>query len=146
MARCGADMPTAQEKPRPLIDDLTRPFWEAAREHRLVIQRCQECGHFNHPPRPVCNACHSAALAFEPVSGRGSIYSFSVMYQPNVTGFGDELPYLNILVELEEQPQLFLVSNLPEAQREQVRIGGRVEVCFEDVDAELTLPKFRLVA
>ena len=94
----------------------------------------------------MCNACHSAALAFEPVSGRGTIYSFSAMYQPNVAGFGDELPYLNILVELEEQPQLFLVSNLPEAQREQVQIGGKVGVYFEDVDAELTLPKFRLVA
>ncbi len=139
-------MSTAQEKPRPLIDDLTRPFWEAAREHCLVIQRCQDCHHFNHPPRPVCTACHRAALTFEPVSGRGSIYSFSVMYQPNVTGFGDELPYLNILVELEEQPQLFLVSNLPGTQREQVRIGRRVEVYFEDVDAELTLPKFRFVA
>jgi len=139
-------MATAQEKPRPLIDALTRPFWEAAREHRLVIQRCQDCRYFNHPPRPVCHACQSAALAFEPVSGRGTIYSFSVMYQPNVAGFGDELPYLNILVELEEQPQLFLVSHLPEAQREQVRIGGKVEVYFEDVDTELTLPKFRLVA
>ncbi len=139
-------MSIVQEKPRPLIDDLTRPFWEAAREHRLVMQRCQDCRHFHHPPRPVCTACQSAALAFEPVSGRGTIYSFSVMYQPNVAGFGDELPYLNILVELEEQPQLLLVSNLPEAQREQVRIGGRVKVYFEDVDADLTLPKFRLVA
>ena len=138
-------MSTTQEKPRPLIDDLTRPFWEAAREHRLVIQRCQDCRHFNHPPRPVCPACQSAALAFEPVSGRGTIYSFSVMYQPNVAGFGDELPYLNILVELEEQPRLFVVSDLPGAYREQVRIGGRVEVSFEDVDAELTLPKFRLL-
>ncbi len=139
-------MAATQEKPRPLIDDLTRPFWEAAREHRLVIQRCQDCRYFNHPPRSVCNACHSAALTFEPVSGRGTIYSFSVMYQPNVAGFGDELPYLNILVELEEQPQIFLVSNLSEVQREQVRIGGQVEVYFEDVDAELTLPKFRLIA
>ena len=138
-------MPTAQEKPRPLIDDLTRPFWEAAREQRLVIQRCRDCHHFNHPPRPVCDACHGAALTFEPVSGRGTIYSFSVMYQPNVAGFGDELPYLNILVELEEQPQLFLVSDLPAAQREQVQVGGKVEVYFEAVDADLTLPKFRLL-
>ncbi len=138
-------MSTVQEKPRPLIDDLTRPFWEAAREHRLVIQRCQECRHFNHPPRPVCNACHSAALTFEQISGRGTVYSFSVMYQPNVAGFGDELPYLSILVELEEQPRLFMVSDLPAAHREQVRIDGRVEVYFQDVDAELTLPKFRLV-
>ncbi len=138
-------MPTTQEKPRPLIDDLTRPFWDAATEHRLVIQRCQDCRHFNHPPRPVCDACHSETLTFEQVSGRGTIYSFSVMYQPNVAGFGDELPYLNILIELEEQPQLFLVSYLPAVQREQVRVDGKVEVYFEDVDAELTLPKFRLL-
>ncbi len=139
-------MATAQEKPRPLIDGLTRPFWEASREHRLIIQRCQDCRYFNHPPRSVCDACHSVALAFEPVRGRGTIYSFSVMYQPNVPGFGDELPYLNILVELEEQPQLLMVSNLPGTHREQVRIGGKVEVYFKDIDAELTLPKFRLVA
>ena len=138
-------MSTIQEKPRPLIDDLTRPFWDAATEHRLVIQRCQDCRHFNHPPRPVCDACHSETLTFEQVSGRGTIYSFSVMYQPNVAGFGDELPYLNILIELEEQPQLFLVSYLPAVQREQVRVDGKVEVYFEDVDAELTLPKFRLL-
>ena len=68
------------------------------------------------------------------------------MYQPNVAGFGDELPYLNILIELEEQQRLFLVSHLPDSEREQVQIGRNVEVYFEDVDAELTLPKFRLVA
>ena len=93
----------------------------------------------------MCQACHGAALTFESVSGRGTIYSFSVMYQPNVAGFGDELPYLNILVELEEQPQLFLVSDLPAAHRERVQVGGKVEVYFEEVDAELTLPKFRLL-
>ena len=108
----------------------------AARTVTILITRRVRC------VRPV----NGAALTFEPVSGRGTIYSFSVMYQPNVAGFGDELPYLNILVELEEQPQLFLVSDLPAAQHEQVRVGGKVEVYFEDVDAELTLPKFCLVA
>ena len=138
-------MSDAREKPRPLIDDLTRPFWDAAKEHRLIIQRCQDCSHFNHPPRQVCDVCHGGELAFEQVSGRGTIYSFSVMYQPNVAGFGDELPYLNILIELEEQPQLFLVSHLPDSEREHVQIGRNVEVYFENVDVELTLPKFRLL-
>ncbi len=139
-------MSDAREKPRPLIDDLTRPFWDAAKERRLVIQRCQDCSHLHHPPRPVCDACHSKTLTFEQVSGRGRIYSFSVMHQPNVAGFADELPYLNILIELEEQQRLFLVSHLPDSEREHVRIGRKVEVYFEDVDAELTLPKFKLVA
>ena len=93
----------------------------------------------------MCDACHSGELTFEPVSGRGTIYSFSVMHQPNVAGFANELPSLNILIELEEQQRLFLVSHLPDSEREHVRIGRKVEVYFEDVDAELTLPKFQLV-
>jgi uncharacterized OB-fold protein len=67
------------------------------------------------------------------------------MHQPNIAGFEEEIPYLNILVELEEQPLLFMVSNLPAAEEKRIRIGGRVEVCFEDVDAETTLPQFRPV-
>ena len=138
-------MATRSEKPRPAADDLSRPFWEAARRHQLVIQRCQDCGFFNHPPRPACDACQSLQLQFEPVSGRGTIYSFTVMHQPNVAGFEDQIPYINILVELKEQPLLFMVSNLPASEQEKVCIGGQVEVSFTDVDADLTLPQFRPV-
>ncbi|MBI3301858.1 MAG: OB-fold domain-containing protein [Deltaproteobacteria bacterium] len=138
-------MTNRREKPLPAVDDLSRPFWEAARQHRLVVQRCRECGYFNHPPRPACDACQSQQLHFEPVSGRGTIYSFTVMHQPNIAGFEDQIPYLNLLVELEEQPLLFMVSNLPASAEEKMRIGGRVEVFFEDVDAETTLPQFRPV-
>lgn len=137
-------MPTRSERPRPVADECSQPFWEAAQRHQLVIQRCRECGYFNHPPRPVCDACLSQHLEFEPVSGRGTIHSFTIMHQPNIAGFEDQIPYLNILVELEEQPLLLMVSNLPIAEREKVRIGARVEVYFEKVDAELTLPQFRV--
>jgi uncharacterized OB-fold protein len=138
-------MPNRSERPHPVADDLSRPFWEAAQRHQLVIQRCQECGYFNHPPRPACDACQSQSLQFEPVSGRGTIYSFSVMHQPNIAGFEDQIPYLNIFVELAEQPLLFMVSDLPISEREKVRIGASVEVYFDRVDAELTLPQFQLV-
>jgi uncharacterized OB-fold protein len=67
------------------------------------------------------------------------------MHQPNIAGFEDQIPYVNILVELEEQPLLFMVSNLPGSEKDKVRIGGRVEVYFENVDDEITLPQFRLV-
>jgi uncharacterized OB-fold protein len=138
-------MPTRSERPRPVVDDLSRPFWEAAQRHQLVVQHCQDCGSFNHPPRPACDACQSQHLQFESVSGRGTIYSFSVMHQPNIAGFEDQIPYLNILVELEEQPLLFMVSNLPIAEREKVRIGARVEVYFDEIDTDLTLPQFQVV-
>ena len=133
------------KKPLPAPDELSQPFWEAAKQHRLVIQRCQDCGYFNHPPRPACDACQSQQLQFEPVSGRGTIYSFTVMHQPNIAGFEDQIPYVNIFVELEEQPLLFMVSNLSGSEKDKVRIGGRVEVHFEDVNDEITLPQFRLV-
>lgn len=138
-------MSQQSRRPLPAVDDLTRPFWEAARQQQLVVQRCSECGYFNHPPRPVCDACQSQQLAFAPVSGKGTIYTFSVMYQPNIAGFEDQIPYLNVLVELDEQPRLFMVANLPGSERDKVKIGGRVEVYFEKIDDETTLPVFRLV-
>ena len=138
-------MPDRNKKPLPAPDELSQPFWEAAKQRRLVVQRCQECGYFNHPPRPACDACQSQQFQFEPVSGRGAIYSFTVMHQPNIAGFENQIPYINILVELEEQPLLFMVSNLPGSEKDKVRIGERVEAYFEEVDAEVTLPQFRLV-
>jgi uncharacterized OB-fold protein len=139
-------MPKEQQpKPLPAVDDLTRPFWEAATRHQLVVQRCQDCEYFNHPPRPMCDACQSQRLAFVPVSGRGRIYSFTVMHQPNIAGFEQDIPYLNLLIELEEQPRLFMISFLPISATENVRIGGAVEVYFTPVNEEITLPQFRPV-
>jgi len=138
-------MTSRQGRPLPVADDLSQPFWEAAKQRRLVVQRCRECGYFNHPPRPACDACQSQQLQFEPVSGRGTIYSFTVMHQPNIAGFEDQIPYINILVELEEQPLLFMVSNLPASDLDKIKIGGQVEVYFEEVDPDTTLPQFRPV-
>jgi hypothetical protein len=137
-------MSTQNRRPLPLADELTRPFWEAAKQHQLVVQRCRECGYFNHPPRTVCDACQSQQLTFTPVSGKGTIYTFSVMHQQNIAGFEEQTPYLNLLVELDEQPRLFMVANLPGSERERVKIGGRVEVYFEKLDEEISLPQFRV--
>jgi len=136
---------TNSPKPLPAIDDLTRPFWQAAARQQLMIQRCQECNYFNHPPRPLCDACLSQRLEFVPVSGRGTVYSYTIMHQPNIAGFEKEVPYINILVELDEQPRLFMVSYLPMVEQSKIRIGGRVEVTFEKINDEVTLPQFRLV-
>ena len=138
-------MTNRQGRPLPVADDLSQPFWEAAKQQRLVVQRCRECGYFNHPPRLACDACQSQQLQFEPVSGQGTIYSFTVMHQPNVAGFENQIPYINILVELEEQPLLFMVSNLPASDLDKIKIGGQVEVYFEEVDPDTTLPQFRPV-
>jgi uncharacterized protein len=138
-----ASVSEGRAKPIPVADETSTPFWTAAREHRLVIQRC-ECGYYNHPPRAVCDACLSQTLKFVPVSGRGTIYSFTVMHQRDVGGFEGEAPFVNLVVELDEQPMLLMVANVPGAERERVRIGARVEVWFENRGGETVLPQFRL--
>jgi uncharacterized protein len=138
-------MSDARPKPIPIADEITRPFWEAARQRRLVIQRCATCGYYNHPPRNVCDACLSQELRFEPVSGRGRIHTFTTMHQRDVAGFESEAPFINIVVELEEQPMLLMVSNLPISQRERVHIGTSVEVDFEDRGAGVVVPEFRIM-
>jgi uncharacterized protein len=127
----------------PAISDLTRPFWEAAREGRLVIQRCGDCAYFNHPPRAACDRCLSPKLAFEPVSGLGTVWSFTVMHQQSVAGFEASVPYRTALVELDEQAMLLLVTNLPGASAESARIGQRVSATFEPLEGGLVLPQFK---
>jgi len=135
----------AVKKPVPVADDLTGPFWDAAKERRLVVQRCGSCGYYNHPPRPYCDACSAQELRFEPVSGRGVIYSFTVMHQRDVAGFEDEAPFINIVVELSEQPRLLMVSNLALSERAKVKIGAAAEVYFEDRGEGVVIPQFRIV-
>lgn len=129
-------------RPTPVITDLTRPFWESAARGALAIQRCLDCEYYNHPPRETCDACLSPALVFQPVSGRGTVWSFSTMHQRSVAGFEESVPYLTALVELDEQPMLLLVTNLPSVAPDRVAIGQRVRVTFESLGDDLSLPQF----
>ena len=132
----------APARAEPVITDLTRPFWDAAGEGTLAIQCCRDCAYFNHPPRTACDRCLSDALAFEPVSGLGTIWSFTVNHQKSVAGFEASVPYLTALVELDEQPMLLLVTNLPGTSADSASIGQRVRVAFETLDNGLVLPQF----
>ena len=85
-----------------------------------MIQRCADCRYYNHPPKAACDQCLSTNLVFEDVSGNGSVWSYTVMHQKSVAGFEDAVPYLTALIELDEQPMLLLVTNLP-APRRRVR-------------------------
>jgi uncharacterized OB-fold protein len=138
-------MSEARPKPTPIPDDVTRPFWDAAKERRLVVQRCGACGYYNHPPRTVCDACLSQELSFQQVSGRGRVHTFTVMHQRDVPGFESEAPFISIVAELEEQPMLLMVSNLPMSERERVSIGAPVMVEFEDRGNGVVVPQFRLL-
>jgi uncharacterized protein len=134
---------TVVEPPRPQPDALTEPFWQGCVDHRLVIQRCQSCRHFIHWPRPVCRFCLSTDLASAEVSGRGRLYSYTVVTQAFHPYYLDKLPYLLATVELEEQPGLMFFTRLTGCTEDEAEIGAAMEVVFEDAAPGLTFPLFR---
>lgn len=125
--------------PRP--DELNGPYWEAAAEHRLVIQRCVACGRFNHPPVVSCPSCHSHDFDWPTMSGRGHLYTFTVAHHSVHPVTAGSMPYILALVELEEGPRL--LTNLRDIQPDDVHVGLALEVLFEDLDEVTTLPQFR---
>src|SRR5579871_2981660 len=97
------------KRPVPVPTPLTQPFWDAAKEGKLAIQRCTQCGRYFHPPTTICLNCHSLALEFAPVSGSGKIAARTIMHDPRIQGFGENVvPFAVIAVELDEQPGLLL--------------------------------------
>ena len=131
----------AYRKPLPRIDEESRGFWEALARHELYFQRCRDCGTKRFYPRALCTSCLSSATEWVRASGRGTVHTFSVTHQNQVPGFRDELPYVLAIVELEEGVRL--MTNVVGCAPDAVRIGMAVEVVFEDVTPEVTLPKFR---
>ena len=125
--------------PHPDLD--TAPYWDAAREHKLKIPKCSQCGTFVFPPRPVCPTCHGDSLKWTEVSGRGAVYTFTITHDKFVAGF--EPPYVVAQVELEEQPGLRLQTNILECEVPDVHIGMPVEVTFEDRPENVSIPQFR---
>ncbi|HXA28417.1 MAG TPA: Zn-ribbon domain-containing OB-fold protein [Candidatus Angelobacter sp.] len=134
----------AARPPRPLpeLDLWNRAFWTGGAEGRLMIARCASCGYWLHPPGPVCPECLSREVGAQEVSGRGTVNTFTVNHQPWHPAFAT--PYVIALVELDEQPQLRLVTNLVDCDPAQLRIGMPVEVCFEQVE-DVFIPLFRPV-
>jgi uncharacterized OB-fold protein len=133
-------------RPVPVPDELSAPFWAAAAEHVLTAARCGQCQLFTLPPDIVCERCGSAdpQFAYEPLSGGGTIRSWTVARQSFLPGFVDLLPYLLVDVELVEQADLRLIGRLLDGPDTAVRVGDPVVVEFEDVAPGVAVPAFRL--
>ena len=136
-----AKAPAKMPRPRPSLN-LDNTFWfEAAKEHRLVIQKCSSCGRLRHPPGPMCAECHSTEWEAVDASGKGTVYSFVINHYPQVPSF--DYPLAVAVIELEEGTRL--VANVIGIEPHDIEIGMPVEVEFVDHDDELTLPAFRPV-
>jgi uncharacterized OB-fold protein len=133
-------MTAEYKKELPPITLATKPFWLAAKRHELMAYKCLNCGTY-YWPAVDCMACHSPKMQWVKVSGKGEIYTYTVMHQLYQPGWQDEIPYNISWVKLDEGP--IFMSNVVGCPNEDIKIGMRVEVVFDDVTDEVTLPKFR---
>lgn len=131
------------EKPLPFPSPWSRPFWEGCRRHELLIQHCKDCGANIFYPKLFCSSCLSPNLEWIRSSGRGRIYTFTTVYSYAPTQFANDVPYVIAVIRLEEGVQL--MSNIVDGALEQVKCDMEVEVVFDDVTEDFTLPKFRPV-
>ncbi|MQG84112.1 MAG: hypothetical protein FI702_12440 [SAR202 cluster bacterium] len=135
-------MTTQYQKPTPEINDENRAFWEGCRQGELRVQKCSNCGHIRHLS-PACPQCLKAEHEWVAASGRGTVYSWIVVHQRYNRAFEEDLPYNVTIVELDEGPRM--VTSLVDVENEDIKAGTPVEVVFDRVTEEITLPKFKRI-
>ncbi|MGR8921485.1 MAG: Zn-ribbon domain-containing OB-fold protein [Gammaproteobacteria bacterium] len=130
------------DKPRPEPPPEHCPYWDALTEHRLVVQRCAECGRLRHYPRPLCDACYSFEHEWVELDRRGTIASWAVSHHPFHPAFKRDVPYVSLTVDMIDGVRMH--GRLVDARADELAVGKTVVLDFDDVDDALTLPVFRL--
>jgi uncharacterized OB-fold protein len=134
--------PASRPVPKPSIYVDTKPFWNGAKEGKLVLQICKDTGRFQHYPRPVSLFTGSRNLDWQAVSGKGEIYAFTVIRVPG-PGLEGRLPLVVATVQLDEGVRI--LGNILNTSPEKVKIGQRVEVCWDHLSIDVSYPAFNIV-
>ena len=126
-------------KPVPSPDNESRPFWEGLKEHKFLVQSCGECGRNRYPATTYCPQCQSDRVKWIESTGKGSVFSWIVVRHPiPKEAYGSEVPYVTALIDLDENVRI--VSNIVGCDVMAIAGGMRVQIGYDDVDGELTLP------
>jgi uncharacterized protein len=139
----GRHAPTVEGRPMPRPDDLSKHFWSSVRAGRLLVQRCPECQHTQFYPRALCTACGADPEWLE-TSGKGEVYTFTVIHQNGARPFADEVPYVVAMIELAEGPRM--MGNITDCDPEDVHIGMAVTWYPVEVNDEIGFPFWRPVS
>lgn len=134
-------LPDAVPSPHTTHDDFQ--YWDFCRKHELRIQQCDACGTFRHPPRPVCAHCGKFGLHWTAVSGRGTVFSYTVAHHAVHPSLKTALPYNIAVVLLEGAGDVRLVSNIIDARPEEMHVDMPVDLVWEDLPDGMSLPRFR---
>ena len=133
---------TTSQIPLPQPTDLSRPFWEAANDGRLVLQRCDACGEYRWTPQILCTHCLAEPFTWTEVSGRGRLYSYTIVHRAPTAGF--EIPFVLAVVELDEGP--LMLTRIVDSRHEDLAVEAPVEVAFTRETDDINLYTFRLAA
>jgi len=121
------------------MPEFHRPFWEALKEHRLVVQTCEN-GHPRFVPTEICGKCGSQEWTWEPMTGKGKIYTYTVVHRGPIPAYQADAPYVIAHVEMDDGVRM--ISNLINCDPKTVCIGMPVEVIYDDINGDWTLYKF----
>ncbi|MDQ6600465.1 Zn-ribbon domain-containing OB-fold protein [Bacillus salipaludis] len=132
------------QKPIPLKNQDNHPFWDAADRHELMIQKCESCHRYLHPPGPACAKCGSTELSWVNFGSdiKGTVYSYVISYRPFLPGFQDNLPLVIAIVQLEKAPDIKIIGNILHCSPEDVKIGMNVKMTWQDINEERALPQW----
>ena len=134
-------------RPIPIPDALSKPFWDACKEGKLMVQYCSYCDRKQFPPEPTCRECGwQYHLTWIPTSGRGTIVGYSVTYDTRLRMWSPDQPFNNVIVALEEDPVINFHSNLPGAPVNEIPVGAKVQVYFLELEPGIKIPEWRVVS
>ncbi len=136
--------PSLATRPLPTVIEDTARFWESCKNHAMELQKCSACDYWRFYPSPVCHSCGSCDYEWLPVSGKGTIWTYTVLYRARGNSFADDMPIAIALIELEEGA--FMMSNIIDCQPEDLKIGLPVTIDYGAINEDCTLPLFRLAA
>ncbi len=129
-------------------DPTTEPFWDAAKQDRLVVPRCTHCGTFRMPPMPICYACQSEGVDWVELPGTGTVYSYTVVRHPLHPDLAGVVPYVSAIVELDgtQGEGARMLVNIIDCDPDDIDIGTPVTIIFDHVNDEMSTPRFRPLA
>lgn len=139
-----SDLLREYSKPLPSLEGFSKDFYTFCKEGELRFQRCDDCGTWRHVPRELCAECASWSWEWARSSGGGTIYSWTVVERALHPDFADSVPYAPTVVEMAEGVRV--LSTIVDVAPADLEIGMEVEVVFDAITPEITLPRFRRVA
>lgn len=131
------------EKPMPKPSKWSQPFWDGTKQHKLLLKTCKDCGNIDHPPYLYCTNCQSDNMEWKDASGKATLYGFAINELGVPFPFMPDLPYVTAFIDLKEGVRM--ISNIVECDFKDLKNGMELEVVFDDVSPEFTLPRWRPV-